>query len=77
VRVLNVCNGVLIEGGGAGIASRLDAFDAERERTANQVKPPLAGQSGKGAAPAFLYDRKRTTGFEPAAFGLGSRRSTN
>ena len=29
--------GVLIEGAGAGIASRLDAFDAERERAANEV----------------------------------------
>jgi hypothetical protein len=29
--------GVLIEGAGAGITSRLDAFDAERERAANEV----------------------------------------
>jgi integrase len=29
--------GVLIEGAGAGIASRLDAFDAERERAADEV----------------------------------------
>ena len=65
--------GVLIEGAGAGIASRLDAFDSGRERAANEVWATSGPQQKGCCARVSLYDCKRTTGFEPATFGLGSR----
>ncbi len=42
------------------------------------VLATIAGPSARGPlAPAVRAFLKRTTGLEPATFGLGSRRSTN
>jgi hypothetical protein len=47
--------GTLRDGAGFGIASRLDAFEAERQRAADraaQASGPLPGQSNQGGSAA-------------------------
>jgi hypothetical protein len=46
-----------------------------KQRTPKSKGRPSCGPSGKGGD--LTASRKRTTGVEPATYGLGSRRSTN
>jgi len=73
--------GALLDGAGAEISARLDAFDRQAADHVESVRP-LSGQSGEsqepGHAPGFRLSsgetgEKRTTGLEPATFGLESR----
>ena len=55
----------------------LGVVDGQHQRPSSGMVPlwyrRRAGRSGSRAAPSI----KRTTGLEPATFGLGSQRSTN